>query len=75
VFRNWFSPRSLKYWAYVIVGGMFIYVFVPHFMMYFGLTFGLVATVIQACINFHHFVSDAAIWRLRDNRCREVLLA
>lgn len=75
VFKNWFSPRSMRYWAYVIVAGMFIYVFVPHFMMYFGLTFGLVATVIQACVNFHHFVSDAAIWRLRDARCRDVLIS
>lgn len=75
VFRNWFSPRGLKYWAYVIVAGMFIYIFVPHFMMYFGLTFGFVATIIQACVNFHHFVSDAAIWRLRDPRCREVLVS
>ncbi|MBX3077069.1 hypothetical protein KF707_13105 [Candidatus Obscuribacterales bacterium] len=75
VFKNWFSPRSMRYWAYVIVAGMFVYIFVPHFMMYFGLTFGLVATVIQACINFHHFVSDAAIWRLRDARCRDVLIA
>ncbi len=75
VFKNWFSPRSLRYWAYVIVAGMFIYIFVPHFMMYFGLTFGLVATVIQACVNFHHFVADAAIWRLRDPRCRDVLIA
>lgn len=75
VFRNWFTPRSLRYWAYVVVGGMFIYVFVPHFMTYFGFTFGIVATVVQACVNFHHFVSDAAIWRLRDSRCRDVLIA
>ena len=75
VFKNWFTPRGLKYWAYVVVAGMFIYVFVPHFMMYFGLTFGFVATIIQACVNFHHFVSDAAIWRLRDPKCREVLVA
>ncbi len=75
VFKEWFRPRAIKYWAYVIVAGMFIYVFVPHFMMYFGLSFVVVATCIQACINFHHFVSDAAIWRLRDKKCRDILIA
>lgn len=75
MFREFFTPRALKYWAYVVVGGMFIYIFFPHFMMYWGLSFGLTATVVQACINFHHFVSDAAIWRLRDPRCRDVLIA
>ncbi len=75
IFVNWFKPRALKYWAYVIMAGMFIYVFLPHFLMYFGLSFALGASTIQACINFHHFVSDAAIWRLRDPKCRDVLIA
>lgn len=75
IWQEWFKPRALKYWAYTIVAGMFIYVVVPHFMMYFGFTFAMVASSIQACINFHHFVSDAAIWRLRDQRCREILIA
>jgi hypothetical protein len=35
----------------------------------------MVATVIQACVNFHHFVTDGAVWRLRDKQTREILLA
>lgn len=75
VFSHWFRSRALKYWAIVVMAGMFIYIVIPHFMVYFGLTFALVGSCIQACVNFHHFVSDAAIWRLRDQRCREILVA
>jgi hypothetical protein len=35
----------------------------------------IVATIIQACVNFHHFVTDAAVWRLRDPVSRKVLIA
>lgn len=75
IMQEMVSLLGLKYWAIVIVSGCFIYIVVPHFFEHFGLQFTVVSSIIQACINFHHFVSDAAIWRLRDAKCREVLLA
>jgi hypothetical protein len=48
---------------------------VPHFLETFGIKFVIAATCIQACLNFHHFVTDAAIWRLRDPKARKILLA
>jgi hypothetical protein len=69
------TPAALKWMGMVILAGVFIYVGVPDFFSKFGFNFVVTASVIQACLNFHHFVTDAAIWRLRDPKCREILLA
>lgn len=73
--KGFFSAEGLRYWAIVVSGGMFIYVMIPHVLENYGYTFGMVATTIQACINFHHFVTDGAVWRLRDKATRDILLA
>jgi hypothetical protein len=73
--REFFSQAALRYWGIVISAGLVIYVAIPHFMENYGYSFVMVATVIQACVNFHHFTTDAAVWRLRDKKCREILLA
>ncbi len=69
------GSAALKYWAIVIMAGIFVYVGIPSILQNYGFGFVYVATIIQACINFHHFVTDGAIWRLRDQKCREILLA
>ena len=69
------SPAAKKYWGIVIMAGIFVYVGIPNLLQNYGYGFVWTATVIQACINFHHFVTDGAIWRLRDSKCREILLA
>jgi hypothetical protein len=69
------SPAALRYWAMVIMAGIALYVGIPHVLTNYGYEMVIVATVIQACVNFHHFVTDAAVWRLRDPVSRKVLIA
>jgi hypothetical protein len=73
--RAFFSKPALRYWGIVVSAGLVIYVAIPHFLQAYGYSFVVVATVIQACVNFHHFVTDGAVWRLRDKKCRDILLA
>lgn len=73
--REFFSKPALGYWGIVISAGIVIYVAIPSVLQNYGYSFVMVATVIQACINFHHFVTDGAVWRLRDKKCRDILLA
>jgi hypothetical protein len=73
--RSFISADAFKYWGLMIASGMVIYVMLPKILEPYGYGFVFTATVIQACINFHHFVTDGAIWRLRDKTCREILLA
>jgi len=73
--KEFLSTVALRYWAIVIMAGIFLYVGIPSIFENYGFGFVYTATIIQACINFHHFVTDGAIWRLRDTKCREILLA
>jgi hypothetical protein len=68
------SP-GMKYLGLVVLSGCFFYIGIPHFFMQIGFSYSLVAGLVLACVNYHHFVTDAAIWRLRDPRCRKILLA
>ena len=69
------SPMGLKYLGTVVLVGAFLYVVIPHVCQSIGYDYALVAGVVLATVNYHHFITDAAIWRLRDPRCRQILLA
>jgi len=43
--------------------------------MQIGFPFAMMGGLVLACVNYHHFITDAAIWRLKDPRCRKILLA
>ncbi len=73
--KEFVSPAGLRYWAMVIMAGIALYVGIPHVLQAYGFEMVMVATIIQACVNFHHFVTDAAVWRLRDPVSRKVLIA
>lgn len=66
---------GLKYVGTVILTGCFFYVGIPHFFMQLGFDYGMVGGLVLGVVNYHHFITDAAIWRLRDKRCRNLLLA
>jgi hypothetical protein len=69
------TKDAFRWMSITVLAGIFIYVGVPSTFQQLGYSFVAVATVLQACINFHHFLTDAAIWRLRDPNCKKVLVA
>ncbi len=69
------KPSTFQYMGLIVLSGVFIYVGIPHFFQQIGYDFALVAAVCLAVFNFHHFATDAAIWRLRDPKQRQILLA
>ncbi len=69
------SPLALRLFATTVLVGALLYVVIPRAFEHFGFNYAMVAGLILAIVNFHHFLTDAAIWRLRDPRCREILLA
>ena len=69
-----FSPLARRLFATTVVVGTFLYVAIPHVFQQFGFNYAVVSGLVLAVVNFHHFLTDAAIWRLRDPRCREILL-
>lgn len=69
------KSSTFEYIGLIVLSGVFIYVGIPHFFQQIGFDFALVAAVCLAVFNFHHFATDAAIWRLRDPHQRRILLA
>jgi hypothetical protein len=72
--KSFMTSSAFKWYGLVIISGVFIYVGVPHFLENFGIKFVIGATCIQACLNLHHFVTDAAIWKLSDPHARKLLV-
>ena len=54
---------------------MFIYVAMPRLLQEFGFSYTLAFATVFVTINIHHFLTDAAIWKLKDQKVRKVLLA
>ncbi len=69
------SPVAGRLFATSVVVGAFLYAAIPHFFQQFGYSYPMVAGLVIAIVNFHHFFTDAAIWKLRDPHCRELLLS
>ncbi len=74
IWRAVATPLAARFLATTIVIGTFFYIAIPHFFGQLGFDYALVAGLVLATVNFHHFVTDAAIWKLRDPRCRQLLL-
>lgn len=70
-----FNESTLKYFATLFVIGIFIYGGLPGLLQDFGFDYKVAFATIFCVINFHHFLIDAAIWRLRDPRVRNLLIA
>jgi hypothetical protein len=69
-----FSWEGFKYWGLLAIIGNFIYVGFPRAVSELGFDFVAAAAASFAIVNFHHFLTDAAIWKLRDPKTREVLM-
>lgn len=66
---------AIKWTAWALMGGCFIYIVIPHIMADLGFSFMAMVSVIQGCVNFHHFLTDGAIWKLRDSKTRRLLIS
>lgn len=75
LWRMFTSSFAQRLFATTVVIGTFLYVALPHIFQQFGYNYSVIAGLVLSIVNFHHFLTDAAIWRLRDSRCREILLA
>ncbi len=69
------KPVTFRYYATLFIIGIFIYGGVPALLQDFGFDYKVAFATIFCVINFHHFLIDAAIWRLRDPRLRNLLIA
>jgi hypothetical protein len=64
------------YMGIVVMIGAFIFYTVPTVAGEFtGVGYYVSWAIFSATVSFHHFLVDAAVWRLRDRKTRDILLA
>lgn len=69
------QPKGLCYLGLLVVLGYFITFGIADIIKTFGVEYSVAFTVIFSVINFHHFITDWGIWRLREPGTRQILLA
>jgi hypothetical protein len=67
--------ESLNYLGLAVLVGAFLYVVIPSIFQQLGFDYALVGGVVLGVVNYHHFITDAAIWKLNDSETRKLLLA
>jgi hypothetical protein len=69
------QSAGVRYYGFLFISAMFIYVAVPRLLQEFGFNYTLAFATIFAAVNIHHFLTDSAIWKLKDQNVREILLS
>lgn len=69
------SKTFAKYFAVVFLGGVLLSMCLPYTMTYFGVAKAVAFPAVYVMLNFHHFVTDAFIWKLRDKNVQTLLVA
>jgi tetratricopeptide (TPR) repeat protein len=66
----------LRYLAVLILGAVFLWIGTTRVLSQaFALDYGISFFLMLSLINIHHFLMDGAIWKLRDGRLAQLLLA
>lgn len=73
--RLLFSRTFAKYFAVVFTAGLFLCILLPYSMTYLGIAKSLAFPTVYVMLNFHHFITDAYIWKLRDPDLQRLLVA
>ncbi|CAN5308700.1 hypothetical protein BH11CYA1_BH11CYA1_46950 [soil metagenome] len=71
---EFFKAHSLGYIFILALVGYLLTTGVPQGIVKNGIPEPLCLTVIWACLNMHHYFSDALIWRIRDKEVRQLLV-
>ncbi|MBX9667644.1 MAG: hypothetical protein K2X93_08510 [Candidatus Obscuribacterales bacterium] len=69
------TKPALRWMGLALLGGCFIYIVIPQILADNGWDFMAMVSVITGCVNFHHFLTDAAIWRMRDPKIKKLLIS
>jgi hypothetical protein len=68
------QSSGMRYLGFLIIGAIFLYVGIPRVLQEFGFDYTLCFATVFCVINLHHFLTDSAIWKLRDPKLRKTLV-
>ncbi len=68
------APVTQKYFGLLLMVAIFIYAGVPHVLSQFGFDDKVAFAVVFTTMNFHHFICDRFLWKMRNPKVRALLL-
>ena len=71
---EFFKAYSLGYIFILAFVGFLLTTGVPQGLIKNGISEPVCLTVIWACLNLHHYFTDALVWRIRDKEVRQLLV-
>lgn len=69
-----FQSDGMKYLGFLLMGGIVIYIGLPRFLTEFGIGYTQAFAAVFCAVNLHHFLTDQAIWKLRNPKLRTELI-
>ena len=74
LFRLFTRSSGVRYMGFLLLGAVFLYVGVPRVLQEFGFDYTHCFATVFCVLNLHHFITDQAIWKLRDPKLRKALI-
>jgi hypothetical protein len=68
------QPVALKYMGLLLLVASAIYIALPRLLEEFGIKYTVAFATIFLVFNLHHFVTDMAIWKMRDPETKKLLV-
>lgn len=69
------SKKALFFYAAIGTLSVFIYMGMPKILQLSGFRYATALAAIFTTVNFFHIITDGAIWKLRDKKTRDMLVA
>ena len=68
------EQTGMDYYVRVMIVATALYVGLPSLLHLFGIPFALAFANVFCVLSLHHFLTDMAIWKLRDPKVHETLI-
>lgn len=69
------SESTLRYLGFLAIAGLALFMGIPQMLAQFGFNLATATAVIFTTAQFHHVLTDAAIWKMKDAKLRNLLIA
>ena len=69
------TESTYRYLGFLVIAGLALFMGLPQMLAQFGFSLPTATAVIFTTVQFHHVLTDAAIWKMKDPHLRNLLVA
>lgn len=69
------TESNYRYLGFLVVAGLALFMGLPQMLAQFGFDLSTATATIFTTVQFHHVITDAAIWKMKEEKLRNLLVA